>query len=209
MKALVLSSSPRRNGNSALLAEAVTAGLAEAGHEAELVFAQDFLQAFLRDCRQCRKPDGECAIEDGFRCVFLDRYLPADGFIAATPIYWYGSSGQLKTFFDRTFCYYAASYPHSDDVIKGMTGKRIGLVLSSEETFPTVSSALIHQVQEFSRYTHSTFVGVVHGYGNARGDVLRDPNEPIAAARRFGNEFFTRHTSDYQINTVRPGKVWG
>ncbi|MGB8709727.1 MAG: flavodoxin family protein, partial [Methyloceanibacter sp.] len=111
MKALVLSSSPRRNGNSALLAEAVSEGLAEAGHEAEFVFADDFLHGFLRDCRKCRKPDGECSIEDGFRSVFLDRYLPADGFIAATPVYWYGTSAQLKAFFDRTFCYYAASYP--------------------------------------------------------------------------------------------------
>ena len=153
MKALVLSSSPRRNGNSALLAEAVSEGLAEAGHEAEFVFADDFLHGFLRDCRQCRKPDGECSIDDGFRSVFLDRYLPADGFIAATPIYWYGSSAQLKAFFDRTFCYYAASYPGSAEVIQGMQGKRIGLVLSSEETFPMVSGAVICQIQEFSRYT--------------------------------------------------------
>lgn len=209
MKALVLSSSPRRNGNSALLAEAVRDGLTEAGHEATLVFAQDFLQGFLRDCRQCRKPDGECSIEDGFRSVFLDHYLSADGFIAATPIYWYGTSAQLKAFLDRTFCYYAASYPGSEKVIEGMQGKRIGLVLSSEETFPMVSGAVICQIQEFSRYTRSNFVGVVHGYGNARGDVLRDPNDPIKAARRFGNEFFTRHASDYQIDSVRSGRVWG
>lgn len=209
MKALVLSSSPRRNGNSALLAEAVRDGLAEAGHEAEFVFAEDFLHAFLRDCRKCRKPDGECSIEDGFRSVFLDHYLPADGFIAATPIYWYGTSGQLKTFFDRTFCYYAASYPRSAEVIEGMKNKRIGLVLSSEETYPMVSGGIITQIQEFSRYTRSTFVGVVHGYGNARGDVLRDPGEPIKAARRFGREFFTRHATDYQIDTERSGRVWG
>ncbi len=209
MKALVLSSSPRRNGNSALLAEAVRDGLAEAGHEAEFVFADDFLHAFLRDCRKCRRPDGECSIEDGFRSVFLNHYLLADGFIAATPIYWYGTSGQLKTFFDRTFCYYAASYPGSAEVIEGMKGKRIGLVLSSEETFPMVTGAVICQIQEFSRYTRSTFVGVVHGYGNARGDVLRDPGEPIKAARRFGQEFFTRHATDYQIDTERSGRVWG
>jgi multimeric flavodoxin WrbA len=209
MKALVLSSSPRRNGNSALLAEAVRNGLVEAGHEVQLVFAEDFLDGFLRDCRKCRKPDGECSIADGFRSVFLDYYLPADGFIAATPIYWYGTSAQLKAFFDRTFCYYAASYPQSKEVIEGMQGKRIGLLLSSEETFPMVSGGIICQFQEFSRYTRSTFVGVVHGYGNSRGDVLRDPNEPLKAARRFGNEFFTRHTSDYQIDTARPGRVWG
>jgi multimeric flavodoxin WrbA len=208
MKALVLSSSPRRNGNSALLAQAVREGLTEAGHETEFVFADDILGGFLRDCRKCRKPDGECSIEDGFRSVFLDHYLPADGFIAATPIYWYGTSAQFKTFLDRTFCYYAASYPRSEQVISGMRGKRIGLVLSSEETFPMVSGAVICQIQEFSRYTRSTFVGLVHGYGNARGDVQRDPGDPIKAARRFGNEFFTRHTSDYQIDTVRSGRMW-
>jgi multimeric flavodoxin WrbA len=209
MKALVLSSSPRRNGNSALLAEAVREGLAEAGHEATLLFADDFLKGFLRDCRQCRKPNGECSIEDGYRSVFLDHYLPAHGFIAATPIYWYGMSAQLKAFFDRTFCYYAASYPRSSDVIEGMKGKRMGLVLSSEETFPMVSGAVIGQFQEFVRYCRGSFVGVVHGYGNARGDVRKDPGEPIKTAQRFGREFFTKHASDYQIDTVRPGRVWG
>ena len=51
MKALVLSSSPRRNGNSAILAEAVHAGLIEAGHDATLLFADDFegvLQGLLQ-----------------------------------------------------------------------------------------------------------------------------------------------------------------
>jgi multimeric flavodoxin WrbA len=209
MKALVLSSSPRRDGNSAMLARAVRDGLVEAGHEAEFVYASDFLDSFLRDCRQCRLADGECAIGDGFRSVFLNSYLPAQGFIAATPIYWYGVSAQLKAFFDRAFCYYAASYPHSGDVIEGMKNKRIGLVLSSEETFPMVSGGVISQIQEFSRYTRSTFVGVVHGYGNSRGDVARDPGNPVGCARNFGREFFTRHATDYQIDTPRSGRVWG
>ena len=208
MKAYILSSSPRKNGNSATLAASVSDGLIEAGHEVKLVYADDILSSFLKDCRQCRKVDGECAIEDGFQSSFLNDFLPARGFIAATPIYWYGTSAQLKAFFDRTFCYYAASYPRSAEVIKGMSGKRIGLVLSSEETFPMVSGGIVSQMQEYSRYTHSTFVGVVHGYGNARGDVARDPNDPIGSARRFGREFFTRHATDYQIDTPRSGKVW-
>lgn len=205
----MLSSSPRRNGNSAILAEAACQGLQEAGHDAKLVFANDFLGAFLRDCRQCRKPDGECAIDDGFRSVFLNDYLPAQGFIAATPIYWYGTSAQLKAFFDRSFCYYAASYPNSQSIIAGMSRKRIGLLMTSEETFPMVTGSVISQMQEYCRYTHATFVGAVHGVGNRRGDVLSDPSDPVAAARRLGRELFTRHATDYQIDTPRAGKVWG
>jgi multimeric flavodoxin WrbA len=209
MKVLVLSSSPRRNGNSALLAGAVRDGLVASGHEAEFLHVDDFLSSFLKDCRQCRNADGECSIADGFGKVFLESYLPAHGLIFATPIYWYGMSAQLKAFFDRIFCYTAASYPRSAEVIEGMTGKRIGLVLSSEETFPMVSGGILSQVQEYARYTHSSFVGVVHGYGNTRGDVMRDPDDPMGAAHRFGREFFTRHTTDYQIDTPRSGRVWG
>jgi multimeric flavodoxin WrbA len=209
MKAFILSSSPRRNGNSALLADATREGLTAAGHTVDLVYADEIVSHFLRDCRTCRKADGECAIEDGFGSAFLHRFLPADGFIAATPIYWYGVSAQLKAFFDRSFCYYAASYPRSAAVIEGMKGKRIGLLLASEETFPMVSGGIVAQFQDYTRYTRGSFVGLVHGIGNARGDVTKDPNDPIGAARRFGETFFTRHATDYQIDTPRAGKVWG
>jgi multimeric flavodoxin WrbA len=117
MKALVLSSSPRRNGNSAALAQAVFRGLTEAEHMARFVYVDDIVSSFLKDCRQCRRDDGECSIEDGFRNVFIEHFLPADGFVVATPIYWYGMSSQLKAFFDRMFCYVAASHPRSADVV--------------------------------------------------------------------------------------------
>lgn len=208
MRALVLSSSPRRNGNSAALAETALKGLHSAGHEAELLFADDVLSGFLRDCRQCRRPDGECNIADGFREAFFEYFLPADGFIAATPIYWYGMSAQLKTFFDRMFCYVAASHPLSVSTVGRMTGKRLGLLLSSEETFPGVGAGIVHQMQEYARYTNSTFVGTVHAYGNARGDIARDPGQPLQRAEAFGQTFFTSHASDYRIDTPRSGRVW-
>jgi multimeric flavodoxin WrbA len=208
MKALVLSSSPRRNGNSAALAQAVFRGLTEAEHMARLVYVDDVVSSFLKDCRQCRRDNGECSIEDGFRDVFIEHFLPADGFVVATPIYWYGMSSQLKAFFDRMFCYVAASHPRSADVVERMMGKRLGLVLSSEETFPTASAGIVHQIQEYARYTKSTFVGSVRGYGNARGDVGYDPGEPLREAVQFGRSFFTRHATDYQIDTPRGGRVW-
>jgi hypothetical protein len=118
-------------------------------------------------------------------------------------------SAQAKAFFDRMFCYVAASYPESAGMTGAMKGKRIGLLLSSEENYPGVSAGIVHQVQEFSRYTRSTFAGVVHGIGNARGDVGKDPQAPLRRARRFGREFFALHATDYRIDTPRTARVWG
>jgi multimeric flavodoxin WrbA len=209
MKALVLSTSPRRNGNSARLAQAAAGGLRQAGHTCTLVYADDVLTSFLRDCRTCRTESGACSINDGFGKTFLDVFLPADGFIAATPIYWYGMSAQLKAFLDRMFCYVAASYPKSQDVVRSMTAKRVGLLVSSEETFPTVAAGITHQLQEYCRYTHSTFVGLVHGVGNSQGDIEKDPAAPLVRAQDLGKDLFTRHATDYAIDTPRGARVWG
>jgi multimeric flavodoxin WrbA len=200
--------SPRRAGNSALLAAAVQRGAESAGAEVATCFVDDYVASFLRDCPQCRRPNGECGIEDRLRELFFGRYLAARGVVFCSPVYWYGLSAQLKAFFDRTFCYYAASYPRSAQVIERMSRKRIGLVLASEETYPGATLGIIHQIQEFVRYTHSDFVGVVRGIGNSRSEVARDPASPELAAEALGREMFERKYTDYRLDTLRSGKVW-
>lgn len=207
-KLLVLVGSPRRAGNSAALATAVKVGAEQAGTQVTLRFIDDYIASFLRDCRTCRLPSGECGIADNFRSLFFDDFLPADGFVICSPVYWYGLSAQSKAFFDRTFCYYAASYPDAARVMEQMSHKRIGLVLASEETYPGASLGIVHQIQEYTRYTHSEFVGVVRGLGNSRSEVTRDPSTPVLAAERLGLEFFERKYSDYRLDTQRSGKVW-
>jgi multimeric flavodoxin WrbA len=207
-KLLILVGSPRRAGNSATLAKAVQRGAEAAGAQVALRFVDDFISSFLRDCRLCRLPSGECSIADGFRTLFFDDFIPAQGVVFCSPVYWYGLSAQTKAFFDRTFCYYAASYPGSVRVLEAMSRKRIGLVLTSEETYPGASLGIVHQIQEYSRYTHSEFVGVVCGIGNSRGEVNRDPSDPSLLAEQLGREIFERKYSDYRIDTQRNVRVW-
>jgi multimeric flavodoxin WrbA len=208
MNVIAICSSPRRNGNSSLLAETVLEGARNAGHTTKLVYLADYLESFLRDCRQCRDANGRCTIGDRFEVLLHDNVLTADAVIFATPLYWYGMSGQLKTFFDRIFCYIAASNPNSAAVIEHLCHKRIALVLSSEESYVGAPLGVLHQLQEYSRYTHSTFVGVVHGIGNCRGEVRQDPGDPMSCARQLGQCLFDRQISDYRIDTPRASSVW-
>ena len=207
-KLLILVGSPRKTGNSATLANAVQQGAEAAGSQVTIRHIDDYIANFLRDCRTCRLPNGECGIEDNFKRLFFDDFLSADGVVFCSPIYWYGLSAQTKAFFDRTFCYYAASYPKSADVISQMMHKRIGLVLASEETYPGASLGIVHQIQEYARYTKSEFVGVVRGVGNSRSEVVRDPSAPLLAAEELGREIFARKFSDFRVDTVRNAKVW-
>ena len=205
---LIVASSPRRDGNSSLMAESALQGVREAGHQARLVYLDDHVHGFLRACRRGRDASGRCTIDDGYEALLRERVLRADGIVFATPIYWYGMAGQLKTFFDRMFCFISASEPEADMFVAGLTRKRLGLLLSSEETNPAAALGVIAQMQEYARYMHSDLVAVVRGIGNRRGDVLRDPQNPIAQARDLGRTLFERLSTDYQIDTERPGSTW-
>ena len=96
----------------------------------------DHVRHLLRDCRRCRDDAGRCTIDDGFEALLRDRVLPADAIIFGTPLYWYGVSGQLKTFLDRLFCFIAASEPEADMFVRGLTGKRLALVLCLRGDLP-------------------------------------------------------------------------
>jgi multimeric flavodoxin WrbA len=207
-KILVVAASPRPDGNSRQLAAAFAQGGRQAGHLVDVVDLNQVMSGLLRDCRRCRRPDGTCAIDDGFGAFVHDSVLPADGLVYATPLYWYGMAASLKNFFDRMVCYIAASYPRHDDVAAGLVGKRSALLMSAEETFATANLGVVAQLQEISRYIHHEFLGVVYGVGNKRGEVAFDPAEPLAAARRLGADFFERHHSDYNLEAVRPNAVW-
>ncbi len=191
------------------MAEAVKRGVEASGHTGLIRHIDDYLTHFLRDCRTCRGADGKCTIDDAYGALFLDEFLPAQAVVFCSPIYWYGMSAQTKAFFDRSFCYYAASYPASADVVARMQGKRLGLVLVSEETYPGAELGIIHQMQEFARYTRSQLVGCVRGVGNSRAEVAKDPAHPLAEAERLGAELFLRNYSDYHLDTPRSSRVWG
>lgn len=208
MDVLGLSSSPRRDGNSFLLVEAAVEGAREAGHTVELVHVDDHVRHLLRDCRRCRDEHGRCTIDDGFESLLRERVVPADAIVFGTPLYWYGVSAQLKAFLDRIFCFIAASEPDADMFVEGLMGKRLALAIASEESYPGAPLGVIHELQEYARYTHSDLVGVVQGIGNSRRDVLRDPGDPVGRARELGRRIAELRTTDYRLDTERPNTTW-
>ncbi len=207
-RVLVLSSSPRRDGNSRLLAEALAKGAAAAGNAVELLHLADHIRAFLRDCRTCRDANGRCTIDDGYEALLRDKVLPADALIYATPIWWYGVSGMFKTFLDRMFCYIANSYPDSEEVVRTLRWKRAALLMSAEESNFSARLGIVQQLQETCRYLDHSLVGIVTGIGNRRGDVIHDPNRPLDAAHELGKRLFDIRVTDYQLVTDRPAGVW-
>ena len=100
-KVVIISSTPRKNGNSQILCEAFEKGAKEAKNEVELISLRENKINYCIACYGC-KNTGRCVQNDGMNEI-LDKIMEADIIVFATPIYLGDVSGQLKVFIDRMF----------------------------------------------------------------------------------------------------------
>lgn len=99
-KVLILSGSPRKNGNSDILCDEFARGAAEAGNHVEKIRVAEKNIGFCRACYACRGT-GVCAIRDDMAEV-LRKMIDADVLVLASPVYFYSIDAQLKALIDRT-----------------------------------------------------------------------------------------------------------
>ena len=98
-KVLIISSSPRKGGNSETLAAAFAKGVREAGNQVETVYLREKQVGFCKGCFACLKL-GHCVIQDDAVKIAAKMH-DADVLVFATPVYYYCVNGQLKTMLDR------------------------------------------------------------------------------------------------------------
>lgn len=139
---LIISSSPRKNGNSQMLCEQFKKGAEEKGHTVTLIRLMEKKIGFCRACDGCMRNGGTCVLNDDMAEI-LKLFQEADVIVLATPVYFYGISAQMKTFIDRTYpiwqhlgkkeVYYIISAGLGEDIIERSLGDLDGFVEHLEE----------------------------------------------------------------------------
>jgi len=101
---LILSSSPRKGGNSNLLCDQFIMGAQEAGNHAEKISFRDKKINYCTGCGTCFDKK-RCSQKDDMAEI-LEKMIAADVIVMATPVYFYTMCGQMKTLIDRTCARY-------------------------------------------------------------------------------------------------------
>ena len=96
---LLLSSSPRRHGNSDRLCDEFLRGAREAGHDAEKISLRDCRIGYCTGCGVCYDTRTCPQRDDAAQIVGM--MIAADVIVLATPVYFYTMSAQMKTLIDR------------------------------------------------------------------------------------------------------------
>jgi multimeric flavodoxin WrbA len=173
-KILVISASPRANGNSARLAKSFAEGASSAGNEVEYISLHDKTISFCKGCFACQKTQ-RCVIHDDADIIRAKMH-DADVIAFATPIYYYEMSGQLKTMLDRANPLFTSDYRFTD----------IYFLCAAAEDEESVPQRALNGVEgwiecfERAHLAGSIFCGGVTGIGDIEG------SDKLSAAYQMG-----------------------
>jgi len=107
---VVLSGSPRKEGNTSILAAAFVKGAKSAGKNVTMFWVADMKIGGCKGCRHCFKEKGICAQKDDMPPV-LEALKTADAIVFASPVYYFDMSAQLKLAIDRMYALLSVGTP--------------------------------------------------------------------------------------------------
>ena len=165
-KVLIISSSPRKDGNSETLAAAFAKGVQAAGNQVETVYLREKQVGFCKGCLACLNL-GHCVIQDD-AVEIAAKMHDADVLVFATPVYYYCVSGQLKTMLDRANPLFDTDYAFTKAYLLAAAAE------DAPETFAGTEKAVQGWVDCFPRcaLVGTVFAGGVNGVGEIAGHIV-------------------------------------
>jgi multimeric flavodoxin WrbA len=108
---LVLTGSPRKNGNSDRMADAFIKGAQSVGHEVTKFETAWKEIGSCSACKTCWSKEKPCSFQDDF-----DELAPllqaADVIVFSTPLYWFSFTAQIKAAIDKMYAYIGKNCKH-------------------------------------------------------------------------------------------------
>lgn len=168
-KIVVICASPRRHGNSEILADQLISGAKEAGYEVEKVVLNQCVIKPCLACEYCRSHNHQCIQKDDANKV-IDKIIKADAFVFATPIYFYSLSAQLKILIDRFF---AREY----EIRESLKRKKAYLILTSGTKDIEQAVGTVESFRGFIKVLRTVDEGgIIYGLGAfLKGDAFIHP----------------------------------
>ena len=123
-KIVVITGSPRKNGNSFAMTDAFIKAAEAKGHTVTRFDAAMKNVGGCHACETCFKTGKACSFDDDFNTITED-ILAADAIVFTMPVYWYSIPAQIKGVIDRLFSFVVGG--------RDIAGKECALIACCEE----------------------------------------------------------------------------
>lgn len=123
-KVVVITGSPRKNGNSFAMTESFIKAAQEKGHSVTRFDAAMMEIGGCHACETCFSTGKACTFDDDFNKI-APAILEADALVFTMPVYWYSIPAQIKGVIDRIYSLVVGG--------KDISGKECALIACCEE----------------------------------------------------------------------------
>lgn len=173
-KIVVITGSPRKNGNSFAMTDAFIKSAEEKGHSVVRFDAAIKKIGGCHACETCYSTGKPCTFDDDFNTI-APEILKADVIIYTMPVYWYSIPAQIKGLMDRIYSLVVGG--------KDISGKKCGLIACCEEHDMSVLDGVRIPVERSAALLKWEMFGevLVPGVLNA-GDIEKTDGGKQAAA---------------------------
>lgn len=173
-KIVVITGSPRKNGNSFAMTNAFIQAAEAKGHQVTRFDAAMQNVGGCHACETCFKTGKACSFDDDFNAI-APAILEADAVVFTMPVYWYSIPAQIKGIIDKLFSFVVGG--------KDITGKACALIACCEEDDLSVLDGVRIPLERSAALIKWHMVGevLVPGVLNA-GDIEKTDGCAQAAA---------------------------
>lgn len=148
MQVVNILGSPRRNGNSATLAQSVCTGLEKGGAQITTHYLNGLVYRGCQGCEACKRESETCILKDDLAGVLEDIRL-ADVVVLSTPVYWGDLTAQLKGCIDRFYSYLKPGFMQGHDMHRLPPGKQLVYIQAQGAPEPTQFGDLFARYNSF------------------------------------------------------------
>lgn len=173
-KIVVITGSPRKNGNSFAMTDSFIQAAEGKGHTVTRFDAAMKNVGGCHACETCFRTGKACSFDDDFNTI-APAILEADAVVFTMPVYWYSIPAQIKGVIDKLFSFVVGG--------KDIAGKECGMIVCCEEADLSVMDGVRIPLERSAALLKWNMVGevLILGVLNA-GDVKKTDGCRQAAA---------------------------
>jgi len=175
---VVITGSPRKNGNSFAMTDAFIETVKKNGHTVTRFDAAEMNVAGCRACNTCFKTGKACSAGDDFNDV-APAIENADVVVLTMPLYWYTYPAQIKAVIDKFYSFFVGK--------RDVAGKDCAVLACCEEDDVSVMEGITFPCKHMTALVKWNYIGEVYVTNvNKAGDIAQ--TDGISRVKEFAEK---------------------
>ena len=182
MNIVCLLGSPRKKGNSAIIANSFIEEAKKHGANVTTHYLNGLEYKGCQGCFVCKNRLERCVLEDGLTQV-LEDVRECDALVMATPVYYGEVTSQLKGFIDRSFSYLVPNYGRARVKTRLEPGKKLVMCIAQGHPRENYFDDIFPRYARFFKWMGFDDAWLVRGCGIYDMGAAREREDVLEGAR--------------------------